>query len=238
MAAQKPSEEDANARQQPQATAGVPARRKYDSERQKQRQGAILAAARGMLDREGYSGMTMRGLAKEAGVAQGTLYNLYSSKDDLILAAVEDLLADIGERAVADNPVPGIPAILNMSRLTGEATQATPRYAEAIARSTYRAQPDDPLIDVLFTRSLPFLVQHLRIAEQQDQLRAGVDVELLARHLVGQMWGVMLLWMMGMLETNAFVTERLRSDLMTLIGVTSGTMRSELEQRYDALDAA
>lgn len=230
MAAQRPSKDE--------ATADTPVRRKYESERQKQRQGAILAAARGMLEREGYAGMTMRGLAKEAGVAQGTLYNLYSSKDDLILAAVEDLLAEIGERAVADNPKPGVAAILHMSKLAGEATQAMPRYAEAIARSTYRAQPDDPLVDVLLARTLPFLKYHLRIMKGQGQLRDGIDLDLLARHLVGQMWGVMLLWIMGMLDTDAYVTERLRSDLMTLIGVTTGSLRAELEQQFDELNAA
>lgn len=230
MAAQQPAPNASDG-----ANTSEPTRRKYESARQKERQSAILSAARSMLDREGYSGMTMRGLAKEAGVAQGTLYNLYSSKDDLILAAVEDLLAEIGERAVADNPAPGIDAILHMARLTGEATQAMPRYADAIARSTYRAQPDDPLVDVLFTRTRPFLLHHLNVARSAGELRDAVDVDLLARHLVGQTWSVMLLWMMGVFETRQIVAERLRSDLMMLIGVTQGPRRADLEAQLDNL---
>ena len=76
-------------------------KRKYESARQLERQSHIIETARRLLEEEGYEGMTMRGLAKQAGVAQGTLYNLYSSKDELVLAAINYVLEELGEKAIA-----------------------------------------------------------------------------------------------------------------------------------------
>lgn len=44
----------------------------------------ILADARQTLTDEGYRALSMRGLARRAGVAPGTLYNYFSSKDELV----------------------------------------------------------------------------------------------------------------------------------------------------------
>ncbi len=41
-----------------------------------------------------------------------------------------------------------------------------------------------------------------------------------ACYLTGQSWGVVLLWMMGMLDLSDIVKERLRSELMTLMSMT------------------
>lgn len=213
----------------------VTAKKKYESARQLERQRNILATARALLEEEGYAGMTMRGLAKAAGVAQGTLYNLYSSKDELILAAVDDLLTEIGEQAAERSDAEGIDAILTLAEATGERTQSMPKYADAIARALFRAQPDDPIVDVLFVRSLPYLRRHLTFAKNKGHLREDVDVEALAHHLIGQGWGVILLWLMGLVPLKDMVKERLRSDLMTLAGVAKGRTRSRLEDDLRAL---
>lgn len=205
------------------------AKKKYESPRQVRRQINILSTARTLLEEEGYTGMTMRGLAKTAGVAQGTLYNLYTSKDDLILAAVDDLLIRISKRTVKEAQADGIDAILVLARVTAEQVLATPKYADAMTRALFRSQPEDPMVEVLFARAYPFLVQELNTARSRGELCDYVDVEVVARQLVGQGWSVILLWLMGMLPIAEFVTERLRSDLMTLISVTKGSTRTRLE---------
>ncbi len=70
----------------------------------------ILAAARKLLEQRGPDAMTMDEIAADAGVAKGTLYLYFQSKDDLIQA----LLTRVGENILHDLEAalqgPGAPA--------------------------------------------------------------------------------------------------------------------------------
>lgn len=52
---------------------------------------AVLAATLSLLAEHGYAGLTMDALASEAGVSKASIYRRWSSKDDVVLAAVEQL---------------------------------------------------------------------------------------------------------------------------------------------------
>lgn len=56
---------------------------------------AILKGCRDMVSEKGLSSVNMRSVAKRCGVALGSLYNYFSSKDELILATIESVWEDI-----------------------------------------------------------------------------------------------------------------------------------------------
>ena len=60
-------------------------RKKDDSLR-----GALLDSARAIADTEGIEAVNMRSIAQRAGVATGTVYNYFSSKEDILLALTEE----------------------------------------------------------------------------------------------------------------------------------------------------
>ena len=189
-----------------------------------------------MLVQCGYMGITMRDLASKVGVAPATLYNLYGSKDELIIAAVDDLLVELGQRAVgaaADGQ--GIDAILTMTQLTADQVKATPRYAEAMTRALFHIEQDDPLVEVLFSRGYPYHVHHLGIARSAGHIRPEVNIEVVAKHIVGNGWGQVLLWMMGMFSLAESAQEQMRTQLMVLISVTQGEARIKLEERLQGM---
>ncbi|MFW6112847.1 MAG: TetR/AcrR family transcriptional regulator [Thermodesulfobacteriota bacterium] len=62
------------------------------------RTGEILAAARGVMAQKGLDSLTMDDIAQAAGVAKGTLYLYFQSKDELIQA----LLTQVGEAMARD----------------------------------------------------------------------------------------------------------------------------------------
>ena len=69
------------------------------------RRDAILAAARKVFARKGYEGATMADIAREAGVAAGTVYLYYASKTDLFAALNAELYRIINQAmAEADAP--------------------------------------------------------------------------------------------------------------------------------------
>lgn len=55
----------------------------------------IMQACRKIASQEGLSAVNMRSVAKECGIALGTLYNYYEDKDALLLAAVHSVWMDI-----------------------------------------------------------------------------------------------------------------------------------------------
>lgn len=55
----------------------------------------IMLACRKIVAEQGLPALNMRTLAKECGIALGTLYNYYSDKDELVIAATESVWQDI-----------------------------------------------------------------------------------------------------------------------------------------------
>ena len=53
---------------------------------------AILAAAREIFARHGYSGLSMRGVAARLGVTLGTVQHYYKTKDELLEAVLLQML--------------------------------------------------------------------------------------------------------------------------------------------------
>jgi AcrR family transcriptional regulator len=66
------------------------------------RAAAVRAALRRLVARNGFHGASMSAVAGEAGVAAGTAYVHYVSKDDLVLAAYLEVKRELGAAAVAD----------------------------------------------------------------------------------------------------------------------------------------
>src|SRR5215475_7892929 len=61
----------------------------------------LLRAAIGIVAREGMAAATTAAIAAEAGVAEGTLYRHFESKDDLLIAAYRQMKTDVFVNAAA-----------------------------------------------------------------------------------------------------------------------------------------
>ena len=204
-------------------------KRKYESPRQLERRVAILTATREMLAEEGYAATTMRNLAGRAKVAPGTLYNLYSSKDELLMAAVQEVLDGIVTRAV-EQSAPGLDRILVLSEERAANIVKQPEYAEAMARALFRAEPEDPLTSLLYARSLPMYVNQIEIAMTDGDLAEDCCADKLARHLQAQQWGVIMAWVMGIFELADVAKEYTRSQIMVLSSVATAKGKRRLDQ--------
>ena len=66
------------------------------------RAAAVRRAMRTLVARHGLHGVSMSAIAKEAGVAQGTAYSHYESKEQLLVAAYLELKGEMGSAACAD----------------------------------------------------------------------------------------------------------------------------------------
>lgn len=203
--------------------------------RQVQRREGILKAVREQLERYGYDGLNMRELADTAKVSPTTLYNLFESKDVLILAALKDLLSQLAEIADADAEriqAPGLPRFLARREAVANQIVETPRYAEAMQRMLLNAEPSSPIAKILLADGMQQHYADIREMQGLGQLRQDIDVELLARNLSGNGWATILLWMKGFIALQHLRREYVRSHVLTLLPVMTPKMS---RQYQDAL---
>ncbi len=188
----------------------------------------ILTLAREELTRSGYDGVTMQALADRAGVVKKTLYNRYGSKDGLLLTAIAEVVDSYRGQAAAAEP--GIPAVIAMRVGGNRQLVATPEYAQAMTRALMQADAEHPLVALLLGDALVSQVRHLEIAAGQGELKPGVVPRALAEQLTGHSWGLILLWVKGLLPLSFFEQQSLAGMLTLLLAATKGP-------RHDALAA-
>jgi len=203
-------------------------RKTYASPRQLERQQRVLACARVAISKVGYDRLTMKDLAESSEVSTKTLYNLYNSKDELLVAAVADLLADLAEQHDVVAAEPGIARMLARVSAISAQVVATPAYAETMARTLFQASKDNDLIEVLLKNARLTVLSQLREAEKAGELQPGVDLEQTATVLTGHQWSVVLMWNKGLIPLKEFEEQAQRSQLMSLIPITNDVTQKNL----------
>lgn len=167
-------------------------RKTYESLRQIARRETILETTRELLSKHGYEGTTVRDVAAQAGVAKGTLYNIYGGKDGLIFSAVIDVRDDIRDRTIDLEPKGGLDDILKADQAVMERIVDNPAYAEAITRALLGAQGADLLATSLVDVPIELERKSLEAAKELGQIDPETDSRLLAHQLVMQRWGMLM----------------------------------------------
>ncbi len=83
--------------------------------KKEQRNKRIFAAGARLFKEKGYADVTISDIAKEADVGVGTIYNYFSSKNDILLSIVAEICIEKKpeEKIFADDPVRTIVSYLN-----------------------------------------------------------------------------------------------------------------------------
>lgn len=203
----------------------------YSSPRQEQRRRRILATVRAEITAAGYDALTMAQLAQASEVSTKTLYNLYGSKDELLLSAVADLLGNLEQQPQVLAAEPGLPSLLAFTDVVCDQVVAMPRYAEVMARSLFQADRDHRLVDVLLRNTQRVTLQALQAARESDQLAGNPDLQVLANLLAAHQWGMVLLWSKNLVPLAEFKFQALQSQLLSLIPVSKGRQQKVLLSR-------
>lgn len=186
------------------------ARRKDD------RPGELISAALVLFAERGFAATKLSDVAARAGVAKGTVYRYFDTKEDLFRAAVRDALSvnvQAFEKAVAATDAP-LGALLP-PLLARAATQASDSRLPAILRMVMadsRTVPDLAVIwrDEVVAKTLGLLAGLIAAAQKRGEVREG-DPTLYAFSLVGPL-------VTGVLFREVFgLEDRLTPDLGKLV---------------------
>lgn len=139
--------------------------------------GRLLQAARELIEEGGYAGASVAAIAARSGLAAGTLYRHFRSKEELFVEVFRVVCAreEQAVRRATDELAPGTPAVARLqAMLTTFARRAlrNPRLAWALL-----AEPVDPLVDA---ERLAYRARYTRLIE------AGVTAGIAAGELPTQ----------------------------------------------------
>ena len=159
----------------------------------------ILEAAARVFGERGFRGATVRDVAEAAGVADGTIYNVFANKADLLLSLLDPLAAQ-----AADKPPP-LPVLGNASELLDGLFQDrwdafTPELL-AILRVVLSEALIDPEVRTAFLERvigpalLPLERQISAMKKSGDMIPS--DPKLISRTLTATFLGLMLLRLLG-----------------------------------------
>ena len=203
--------------------------------KQEDRRHRILTATRAMVAEHGYEGMVMSQVAESAGVSPTTLYNLYNTKDKLLLEALRELLLDNYQKIGLDSEGPGWLYLLKVVRNGAWLNITMPEYAEAIINTLLRSVPGDSLVKMLMINIQQDFHHSLKAMDKRDELRKGLDLNELATIMLGNYWSSFMIKSKGLLETEG-LTGYLEFDLLALLSViTVGQTHVDIQSEIEAI---
>ena len=194
------------------ATPGRRERQKQDRERR------ILKAARGLFDRKGYARAAMEDVAERAGLAVGTLYNYFASKDDLLLAIAQretERLVAAGEHILAEPPRDPIAAIAAHADLFVQSITADERklWRELFAAAIAAPQTLGARLFELDARLIAQLTALLEKLKQGGGIASDVDVGRAALTI----YGVCVSWGLAFVMSEDFTADAMRGEITQAI---------------------
>lgn len=202
---------------------------------QQARRARILEATRELVGEHGYEGMIMRDVATAAGVSPTTLYNLYNTKDELVLEALRDRVLQGFKQAEAAEPILGANRLFVQLRESIGQTRENPVYARSITHALFRANQGDAIVRVLINGTRGSMASNLDAMAKSGQLDDIVDIDSLATSLTGVFWAQYYLWATHVIDTDALERELTRAYVLYLAPVTRGALKQQIQDRIDSL---
>lgn len=156
---------------------------------------AVLDSAVTLFANRGFASTEMDAIAAAAGVAKGTVYHYFNSKDDLFLAAAERTVAELGEfilEAIACVEEP-VAVIRTACRAVARYSQKHPEAVELFVQQRAVFRDKSPLILLIAGRDevQPFFVDVVRRGIETGVFR-DVDPEEAVRAISNLLYGLVV----------------------------------------------
>jgi AcrR family transcriptional regulator len=167
------------------------------------RSARLLAAASALAADGGYEAVHMRAVARRAGVALGTLYRHFSSKDQLLVAVLADQ-ADALRANLARRPARGDTAAARVTDVLDRATAALAREPRLAAAMVTALASTDPAaasaVAAVEERQRAMLADAIGTARSCGENGGSLDSVL--RTLSHVWFSVVISWVAGKLDAD------------------------------------
>ena len=175
-------------------------RGRYASPAQAERRKRILRETLKLLASESPSDISMAQIAELSDVSTKTLYNLFKSRNGLLLAAAAQTRADTQNSAKVMSAPVGISRILELTRRTMDTFEQSPEFMESAMSIVVGISAEDEAEHHRVGSTQKWFHEALLVAESEDQLIPGTDCTQLSHLLAASQWGVTLMWQKGLIS--------------------------------------
>ncbi len=177
--------------------------REENIEKRRQR---ILAAARQVIASKGPEALSMRALGARARLSVTTLYNLFGTKDDILVALIEDGVATVGpilqDESTSDPfaAVQGL-TVSPVAYLIENARIFRPMIAVGLYGNRGRA----PHMQMLYGRLIASIEQLIEAAQAKQYFTQAISPRLVAAEVFYSFRQALEDWGAGLIEDDAFL---------------------------------
>jgi AcrR family transcriptional regulator len=148
-------------------------RGRYASPAQAERRKRILRETLKLLASESPSDISMAQIAELSDVSNKTLYNLFKSRNGLLLAAAAQTRADTQNSANVMSAPAGISRILELTRRTMDTFEKSPEFMESAMSVVVGISAEDEAEHHRVGITQKWFHEALLVAESEDQLLPG-----------------------------------------------------------------
>lgn len=164
----------------------------------------IVNAAHDLLRSEPIESLSVKAIALRAGVSLSTLYNLFGSKDAVLVAVSAQDLVDYEALVRSRTSLDALERLFDAVEVAMELYRADPAFYRATMARRAPGEPLDALIRQPRNRFWDTLVD---AAKTEGALRPDTDVAVLGRVLVYLFGGALGDWIAGDLELDRFARD-------------------------------
>ena len=173
------------------------------SEQQAQRRARVVTAAMALAAKGGYEAVQMRAVSQEADVALGTIYRYFASKDQLLIAGLDQLATDMAED-LEKSPPTGASAherVSEVFRRCCSLLESEPLMAHALVTALSTSDPSVADHGHGVQETLRSMIAGALDGEPIDDIDGIV-------HVLGLTWfASMLSWVGGRAESGAMAAD-------------------------------
>jgi AcrR family transcriptional regulator len=177
-------------------------RGRYASPAQAERRKRILRETLKLLQVTSSADISMAQIAELSDVSTKTLYNLFKSRNGLLLAAAAQTRADTQSSANVMSAPAGISRILELTRRTMDTFESSPEFMESAMSVVVGISAEDEAEHHRVGMTQKWFHEALLVAESKDQLMLGTDCTQLSQLLAASQWGVTLMWQKGLISLD------------------------------------
>jgi AcrR family transcriptional regulator len=191
-------------------------------EHKAERRARILKTARALIAERGYDGLTMRDLAEASRVSVPTLYNLFGSKDAILVAELETQAKEIAAHLPdgGDSFFARGMAAFEMGMLLVE---TAPDLYRAVMQMFLTSTATSALRRSSAESYVALMADLLREGQKTGEIEPWVDALVLARRMFAHYQLAMIEWARGEIDAETFRAATRFGMCVMLLGVARGT---------------
>jgi AcrR family transcriptional regulator len=193
-----------------------------------ERRQRIVNAAHDLLRSEQIDSLSGKAIAMKAGVSLSTLYNLFGSKNAVLIAVYAQDLANYEALVRARTSADALDRLFDALDVAVELYATDPDFYRA---TMWRRSPAEPLDSAMRQPRNRFWEDLVHSARTENALRADTDIPVLGRMLVYLFGGALGEWVAGNLPLGRFSKDMRFGFAAALLPFASAQAAVRLKQR-------